>query len=227
MDNIPLSSFEWLNSITQFFFSLAQEHKYLSFFLGMAIESVGIPFGSMPALVTTSAFVTSGDLNIYWVIFVGALGNTLGSSISYFIGRFFGETIRKFKKSHKVFKSEEMLENFTKKYGTRTIFLAQLFGFTRVFISFPAGILKMNFRKFITSTFFGGALFTAWYVLGSFVIRDFYDRFIYPIIGISFATIFVIVGLSFVATHFSWHLGKKAHKKIVNRIQENARNNRH
>ncbi len=219
------TNIEWLNDITNFFLTLGESHKYLNFFLGMSLESLGIPFASMPATVATSVLLTEGKFNIFLAIFIGALGNTLGSTIQYALGRFFGETIRKKKKNHTVFKGEEALNRYMKKYGSRAIIFAQLIGFTRVFISFPAGMLKMNFKKFILSTFFGGLLFTTWYVLTSFVIRDFYDKFVYPYFGLSFATAVVMFGLIFIATHFGIKYGKKAHIEIKKRVKENGQNN--
>lgn len=225
MEIISFTDIQWLNDVTNFFLNLGESHGYLNFFLGMALESLGIPFASVPATVSTSVFLTEGKFNIYLVILVGALGNVLGSTFQYALGRFFGETIRKFKKDHTVFKNEERLEKYTKKYGPRAIIFAQLVGVTRVFISFPAGILKMNFRKFILATFFGGLLFTTWYVMISFILRDFYDKFVYPYIGISFATVLVMAGLIFAGTHIGLKYGKKAHRKIKKKIIENGQDN--
>jgi membrane protein DedA with SNARE-associated domain len=179
----------------------------------MALESVGIPFASMPANISTSVLITEGKFNIYWAILIGALGNATGSTISYLLGRFFGDVVRKFRKDHHVIKKEAKLQNYIKKYGAKTIFVAQLIGFARTFISFPAGMLKMNFKKFITATFFGGLIFTAWYVGLSFIIRDFYDQFVYPYIGLSFASLLIILGIGYIVTHFSIHIGKKAKEK--------------
>jgi membrane protein DedA with SNARE-associated domain len=226
MDNIPLSSIEWLNNITNYFIELGESYKYLNFFLGMFLESIGIPFAAMPAFASTGYLLSQGKFNFWWAVFIGGIGNVLGSSISYSFGYFSGNFIRKHRKSHKLTKREDKLQDYIKKYGTKTIFFAQLFGFTRTFISFPAGLLKMNFKKFFVATFFGGLIFAAYFAIGTIYLINLYDKFVYPYIGLSFISFGIILGLGYAITHFSLHFGKKAHAKIKEKVNDNGQNNR-
>ncbi|MDD3481256.1 MAG: DedA family protein [Patescibacteria group bacterium] len=210
---VDLSSIKWLNDLTNLFITIGENHKYLNFFLGMLLESIGIPFASMPAFASTGYLLSEGQFNFWWAVIIGGLGNALGSTLSYLLGYFFGNVIRKRRKNHKLTEREDRLQEYIKKYGTKTIFFAQLFGFTRVFISLPAGLLKMDFKKFFLATFFGGMLFVIYFALGMMYLIDLYDKFVYPYIGLSFISLGILIGLGYALTHFSIHFGKKARAK--------------
>lgn len=226
MDIIQLFDIGWLNHFTNVLIKIGEQHKYLNFFIGMFLESTGIPFAAMPAFASTGYLLTQGQFNFWWAVVVGGVGNALGSSISYGLGYFFGNVIRHYRKSHRVAEREERLQEYIKRHGTKTIFFAQLFGFTRVFISFPAGLMKMNFKKFFLATFFGGMIFVVYFALGTMYIMNLYDRFVYPYIGLSFISLGVIIGFGYAATHFSLHYGKKAHAKIKEKINGNTKDNK-
>ncbi len=210
---VELLSIEWLNDLTNLFISIGKSHRYLNFFIGMFLESLGIPFASMPAFASTGYLLSRGEFNFWWAIAVGGLGNSLGSSVSYFLGYFFGDVIRKRRKNHKLTKREDNLQEYIKKNGPKTIFFAQLFGFTRVFVSFPAGLLKMDFRKFFVATLFGGMIFVAYFALGTMYLIEFYDKIVLPYLGLSFVSLALILIFGFVVTHFSLHFGRKVSQK--------------
>jgi len=211
---VEILSIKWLNDLTNIFISIGESHRYLNFFIGMFLESIGIPFASMPAFASTAYLLSEGQFNFWWAVIVGGLGNALGSSVSYGVGYFFGDLIRKRRKNHKLTAREDNLQEYIKKNGTKTIFFAQLFGFTRVFISFPAGLLRMDFKKFFVATFFGGMIFVIYFALGTMYLIEIYDKFVLPYIGLSFISLALIIGLGYVITHFSLHFGKKAHRRV-------------
>jgi membrane protein DedA with SNARE-associated domain len=212
---VDISNIGWLNDLTNLFITIGENHKYLNFFIGMLLESAGIPFASMPAFASTSYLLSEGKFNFWSAVLVGGLGNAIGSSIAYFIGFFFGKAIRKRRKNHKLTEKEDRLQEYIKKHGVKTIFLAQLFGFTRVFISLPAGLLRMNFKKFIIATFLGGMIFVIYFALGMIYLIDLYDKFVYPYIGLSFISLGILIGFGYVITHFSFHFGRRAHQKLM------------
>ncbi len=225
MEIIHLFDIGWLNHFTNIFIQVGEKHKYLNFFIGMFMESTGIPFAAMPAFASTGYLLSKGNFNFWWAVFVGGIGNALGSTLSYVLGRFFGNLIRRYRKSDMAFEREQKLQDYIKKNGTKTIFFAQLFGFTRTFISFPAGLLKMNFGKFFLATFTGGMIFVVYFALGTKYVIGIYDKFVYPYIGLSFMSLGIILGFGYILTHFSLHYGKKAHAKLKERQNDQAKNN--
>jgi membrane protein DedA with SNARE-associated domain len=225
MEIIHLFDIGWLNQLTNILIVIGEKHKYLNFFIGMFLESVGIPFASMPAFASTGYLLSQGKFDFGWAVLIGGIGNALGSSVSYYLGYQFGKIMRSRNKNQKVAKREEKLQSYITRYGTKTIFFAQLFGFTRVFISFPAGLLRMNFKKFFIATFVGGMLFATYFALATIFVIDLYDKFVYPYLGLSFASLGIIIGFGYILTHFSLRYGKKAHAKIKEKIHGDAQNN--
>jgi len=225
MNNIPFFNVEWLNYITNVLVQIGEEYKYLNFFIGMFLESIGIPFASMPAFASTSYLLSQGKFNFWLAVLIGGIGNALGSTVSYYLGYYFGHILRKKRQGQNVNEREEKLQQYIKRYGTKTIFFAQLLGFTRVFISFPAGMLKMKFGKFFLATLTGGMIFVIYFAYGSTLLIGLYDRFVYPYIGLSILSMGAILGFGYALTHFSIHYGKKAHAKIKNRLTDNGQDN--
>lgn len=214
---VEILSIKWLNDLTNVFINIGESHKYLNFFIGMFLESTGIPFASMPAFASTGYLLSEGKFNFWWAVLIGGLGNALGSTVSYCLGYFFGNIVRRKRKSHKLAEREERLQSYIEKYGTKTIFFAQLIGFARVFISFPAGLLKMDFKKFFVATLLGGMIFVIYFSLVTTHLIGLYEKFVYPYIGLSFLSFGFLVGLFYATTHVSLKIGKRVHKKYQER----------
>lgn len=204
-----LSSIFWINYVTNWFIFLAEKYSYSSLMLGMAMESLGIPFAGLAAEMSAIILVSEGKMNFTLAVIAAAVGNTIGSAASYGIGYKFGNIIRKRRKDHKLAKREESLQEYIRSYGTVTIFFTQLLGFTRPFISFPAGLLKFDFKKFILATLGGGIIYSTYSLYLTVIIRNIYDKFVFPYIGLSFASLAILIGAGYIITHFSIHFGKK------------------
>jgi membrane protein DedA with SNARE-associated domain len=226
MDIFPSFDIGWLDYLTTILIEIGEKYKYLNFFIGMFLESVGIPFASMPAFASTGYLLAQGKFDFWWAVVIGGLGNAIGSSVSYGLGFYFGRAIRKKRPGQQLGAREERLKSYITRYGTKTIFFAQLLGFTRVFISFPAGLMKMDFKKFFLATLTGGMIFVIYFAFGTTLVINLYDKFVYPYIGLSFLSLGFILGFGYALTHVSLHFGKQAHAKIKERINGDDQNNK-
>lgn len=125
--------------------------------IGMAIESANIPLPSEVILPFGGYLVSTGELDFYGVVLAGTVGGTIGSVLSYYLGlwggrpflvkygRYFGFSI----------KHLEMADHWFNRYGEATVFFTRLMPVVRTFISLPAGISGMNFKRFLVYTFLG------------------------------------------------------------------------
>jgi len=171
-----MESLEFLEPLYESFELLIA--RYGSFGIGVAMfaESAGVPFASSIVFLTAGTMILRGTCS-FWSIFISStVGITLGSICSYLmglLGSMVGHAVKdRFngKDNHTPFKrhspSAEKVRQRSKilslwdKYGNFSIFMGQLWGFSRTFISFPAGAMHMNFYLFIIYTFLGGALFS-------------------------------------------------------------------
>jgi len=172
----------------------------------MAIESANIPFPS-EIIMPLSGWLLIQDkgLSPYYLFFAGfcgALGNLIGSIISYWIGAVGGRPfLNKFGKYFLISRKDiSMAEDWFVKHGDLAIFFSRLLPVVRTFISFPAGIARMNFLKFCIYTFLGAFIWSiglafSGYMLGSNWedIRAFMRPFDIPILII----IILLIGFYF------------------------------
>ena len=123
----------------------------------MAIESCNIPLPSEAIMPFAGYLVTKGVMSIHLAAFAGAAGCVLGSIPSYWFGYFGGRPFfEKYGKWLLVSKKDlEEADKWSQKYGDWAFFICRMLPVVRTFISLPAGILKVNFPKFILFTFLG------------------------------------------------------------------------
>ncbi len=130
---------------------------YAGIFLLMLVESCGIPMPSEVIMPFAGFLVSSGQLNFWLVAFIGAMGNLAGSLLAYWIGAKGGRPlIEKYGKYILISRHDlNLADKWFSKYGDWTVFFGRLLPVIRTYISFPAGIAKMDIKKFAFYTFLG------------------------------------------------------------------------
>ena len=118
-------------------------------------------------------FIDSNYLDLFAVSVAGAFGCVLGSAAAYLVGWKGGRPlVDKWGKYFLVSKKEvDFIDRIFHRYGMFTVFLTRLMPVVRTFISLPAGISRMPFKRFVTYTFVGSlpwCFLLAWigYILG-------------------------------------------------------------
>ncbi len=133
---------------------------YAGIFFLMMLESMVVPVPSELVMPFAGFLVIQGNFNFFLVIVASTLGSITGSLIFYYIGKTGGHTlVEKYGKyvlvdSYDVKKTEEWF----KKRGELTVFIARLIPVVRHLISLIAGIGKMEVKKFAVYTVIGAAL---------------------------------------------------------------------
>ena len=129
----------------------------------MALESMIAPIPSELVMPFIGFLVATNKLSLTLAIIFSSLGTLLGSLISYYIGKIYGDKfVRKFGK-YILLEEAHLLwtEDFFKKHGEKTIFIGRFIPVVRHVISIPAGIGKMNLPKFIIYTLIGGTIWNS------------------------------------------------------------------
>ncbi len=147
---------------------VTQSLGYVGIIILMALESSFFPFPSEIVVPPAGFLAANGNMNIYIVIFCGILGSVLGALVNYFLalryGRIFLVRYGKY-----VFFDENKLvrmESFFRSHGEITTFVGRLIPGVRQYISFPAGLAKMNIYKFVAYTALGAGI---WVVILAYV----------------------------------------------------------
>ncbi|WP_368029949.1 YqaA family protein [Arcobacter sp. s6] len=119
---------------------------YLILFFSALISATLFPLGSEALLI----YNIKEGYNIYFLVLVATIGNTLGSVINYFLGLKGEEYLvrKNLLKDKYIIKSKYYFD----KYGS----ISLLFSWLPIIgdpITFVAGILKFDFKKFLLLVF--------------------------------------------------------------------------
>jgi membrane protein DedA with SNARE-associated domain len=164
---IKMENIEPFETIYDIFEMLIVRYGAMGIAAAMFAESAGVPFASSIVLLTAGSMILRGSVSFWSIFWASTIGITLGSVISYLIGMVGSVLGRKMRFNY--YKQptgrtgrrrDSKLHQLWKRYGNFSIFMAQLWGFSRTFISFPAGAMHMNFYVFVAYTFLGGMLFS-------------------------------------------------------------------
>ena len=128
---------------------------YIGIFLLMFLESSFFPFPSEVVMIPAGYLAFQGDMNIFLVLIFGIFGSLAGAWFNYFLAYKFGRGfLLKIINQEKVTK----LEEFFNKHGDISTFTGRLIPGIRQYISFPAGLAKMNYKKFTIYTILGAGI---------------------------------------------------------------------
>ena len=130
---------------------------YLGIVALMGIESACIPLPSEIIMPFSGYLVFRGDFELFRVALAGGFGCVVGSVPAYYLGLYGGRPlVERYGKyvliSHR---DLDIADRWFERYGDWAIFFSRLLPVVRTFISFPAGVARMNFSRFVTYTFIG------------------------------------------------------------------------
>jgi len=150
---------------------------YPGVFLLMALESACIPIPSEFIMPFSGFLVATGEMNFWLAVLMGSFGNLAGSWLAWWVGHKGGRPlVEKYGKyillSHH---DLDAADRYFNKYGQNTVLFTRLMPVIRTFISLPAGIAKMDFKKFSIYTFIGVIPFTAALTYAGVKLRENWD----------------------------------------------------
>ena len=163
------------HQIVEFLTNLLQAIGWPGVVAIMTLESANIPIPSevtMPLagwMLVQARGMTARDALLLGGLF-GALGCTLGSILSYGLGAWGGRPLLK-RYGKWIMIGEEDLEKADRwfgRWGDWAAFVSRLLPIVRTFISFPAGVTKMNFWRFVVFTFAGSFIWCGLLALGGY-----------------------------------------------------------
>jgi membrane protein DedA with SNARE-associated domain len=149
---------------------IARQYGYLAVFLGIALESLGVPLPGETITLVGGFLAGSGELS-YWLVLGSAMaGAVLGGSIGYWIGRLGGWAL--LLRAGRFFRiTEEQLTQTKTQFSenaARAVFFGRFVAFLRMLASPMAGIAEMPFPQFMLYNIAGGAVWASVMVTLSF-----------------------------------------------------------
>jgi membrane protein DedA with SNARE-associated domain len=185
----------------------------------MTAESAGLPISSEIVVPLGGALASQGKLNnLALVIAVASLANLTGSLIAFWLTRRYGERIVLSRVGRRLGLSRghlRLANRFFERFGLWAVFIGRLLPIVRTYISFPAGVSKIGYVRFVLATLAGAipwnfALAYAGYKLGQqyqTVAKDI-SPFVIPIA-------IVVVILLVAAWWFGRRLGEEEEKVLT------------
>ncbi len=134
--------------------SLLYQTGYLGVFLLMVAESATLPIPSEVVLPLGGYLVSQGRLEFWSTVAVATVGSLVGTMVDYGIGYYLGRpAVLRYGRIVRF--SEKRLETTEKWFGSHgksVVLLARFVPLLRTLIAFPAGLVKMDVKRF-TSIF--------------------------------------------------------------------------
>ena len=129
----------------------------------MFIESSFVPFPSEVVLPPAGYLAARGQMNAYLAFGAGLGGSLLGALFNYSVAVYLGEPfLRRYGKYFFVKeKALDRAEQFFNDHGEISTFVGRLIPVVRQLISVPAGIARMNLRRFALFTSLGAGIWCA------------------------------------------------------------------
>ena len=130
---------------------------YAGIILLMAIESACIPLPSEIIMPFSGYLVYTGRFNLWAVGVAGAIGCVVGSLVAYWVGMYGGRPlIEKYGRYLLISRHDlDLADRWFDRFGEVIVFGSRLLPVIRTFIAFPAGVARMNLKKFVIYTFAG------------------------------------------------------------------------
>jgi membrane protein DedA with SNARE-associated domain len=163
-----------LSTIIDYIVQFVDSLGYIGIFIMTVIEGTLIPIPNEITMIPAGYLVATGKMHMFGVLVAGIIGNLVGGLISYYIAYRYGRSLMtKFGKYF--FFTEAKLtkvEKYFAEHGPISIALGRIAPGLKHFISFPAGLAKMDLKLFAIFTIIGGGIWIVMLVMIGYLIGD-------------------------------------------------------
>ena len=152
-------------------------------FVLMTFESCGFPFPSEVIMPTSGLLASAGHMNLIAAIVAGALANLVGSLIAYAVAARFGEPLLLGPGRYVGIRRHhlELADGWFRRWGLIAVLVGRVLPVIRTYISFPAGLARVDVIRFSVLTFVGALPWCAALAVVGYVLGRNYDRISAPI----------------------------------------------
>jgi len=175
----------------------------LAVFVLMVGESCGFPFPSEVIMPTGGVLAATGHINLVAAIIAGAAANLVGSLIAYGVAARFGEPLLLgpgrfigIRRHHL-----EIADGWFRRWGLLAVFVGRVLPVIRTYISFPAGLARIDLLRFSILTFVGALPWCAALAIVGYVLGKNYDRISGPLEKGA-----IVIALLVVIALIAWYL---------------------
>lgn len=205
MDSLTESLHHFVHWLVDFVHHLG----YFGIFIMTFIESTFVPIPAEVTMIPAGYLVQQGKMDLTMVLLASIVGTVGGAYFNYWLAKHYGRDlfIRYGKYLMMTPAKLEKLERFFAKHGVVSTFTGRLLPGIRHYISFPAGLARMDVRKFLIYTALGGAIWMTVLVLLGYYIGENEDLVLHYLPRIKLGLVaFLIIG----GAIYIWRHGKSS-----------------
>ena len=210
--------------MTQWLINLVSAWGYIAIFVTMVGESAGLPISSEIVVPLGGALAFLGKLGLgppvvelIVVVVISSLANLTGSLIAFYLTRRFGETVvlSRFGRWMGLSKGHLRLANrFFDRWGLWAVFLGRLVPIVRTYISFPAGLSKISYVKFIAVSLLGAIPWNLGLAYAGYLLGQHYQQVATTLGPIAIPMAIVVVLILAAAWWYGRRLGEEEEAKM-------------
>jgi membrane protein DedA with SNARE-associated domain len=169
----------------------------LAVFVLMVGESCGLPFPSEVIMPTAGLLAAGGHMNLVAAIIAGAAANLVGSLIAYGLAARFGEPLLLGPGRYVGIRRHhlELADGWFQRWGLLAVLIGRVLPVVRTYISFPAGLARIELVRFSLLTFVGALPWCAALALVGYALGKNYDRISGPIEKAAIGVAVLVVGV--------------------------------
>ena len=149
-----------VNEVVQWIVATVGQWGYTGIVIMMLLESSFFPFPSEVVMIPAGYLAQKGEMNLFLAIAMGILGSWLGALLNYYLAVFLGRPFFLKYGKYLLISEDKFLrvEGFFRRHGEIGTFTGRLIPVVRQYISFPAGLARMNLAHFLFFTGLGAGI---------------------------------------------------------------------
>lgn len=202
-----------LSQVGQMALGLISSFGYAGVFVLMMLESMIMPVPSELVMPFAGFLIADRRFTFLGVLLASSLGSIVGSLISYYIGYYGGNKfVLKFGKYLLLDEDDlKKTEQWFASCGEKTVLISRFIPVVRHLISIPAGIGRMNLKKFCIYTLLGATMWNGILMYAGFKLGEHWQtvrQYSEPM-SMVMAVVIVVAGGYFVYRHVKHKTIKK------------------
>ena len=150
-------SINFVETVSNFIIAAIEQLGYAGVAVAMALGSACMPLPSEVIMPFAGYVAWEGKLSLLGVVIAGTIGCLVGSLVLYYIGAYGGRPLLERYGGHILVRKSELDRAHTwfAKHGEVTVFISRVLPLIHSLISLPAGIARMDIKKFSLYTVLG------------------------------------------------------------------------
>jgi membrane protein DedA with SNARE-associated domain len=158
----------------RFLYEFTLTYGVIGLACGAYLESLGIPTAAAVIDLTAGLLIINERTTFLKAVIVSDFGLVMGSLTSFYLGRAGSSLARRIRRDETdVQERYSAAQDWLDKYGDKAVLFGQLLGPARTWISYPAGAMGMDVKKFTLYTALGGTVYCTVAITASLFLTDF------------------------------------------------------